>query len=120
LDDKQLRRLGELTKLDFLGRMKTHERSERAQISFERPWLSPCLERITDKNSPQFKEALAIIAAGARMLKSRPRCDMDNFTPCDKDLERLRLFDQRERIERQFRDKIRTGARLYDKDVSAP
>ena len=120
LDAGQLRRLGELTKLDFLGRMKTHERSERAQISFERPRLSPCLERIADKNSPQFKEALAIIAAGARMLKSRPRCDMDNFTPCDKDLERLRLFDQRERIERQFRDKIRTGARLYDKDVSAP
>ena len=120
LDAGQLRRLGELTRLDFFGRLKDNGRNERAQVSFERPELSPCLDQIADKNSPQYKEALAIITAGGKMLKARPRCDMENFVPCDKDMERLRLFDLRDRIERQFRDKIRAGTRLYDKDVVAP
>ncbi len=120
LDTGQLKRLGELTKLSFLGRLKNHRRNERAQISFERPELSPCLNRFTDKNAPEYKEALAIIAAGAETLKNTSRCDMESFTPCDKDVERLRLFDQRDRFERQFREAIRKGTKFYDKDLATP
>ena len=120
LDAGQLKRLGELTKLSFLGGLKNHGRRERAQISFERPGRSPCLARVADKNGPEYKEALAIITAGAKTLKAKPRCDMENFTPCDKDIERLRLFEQRDHFESRFRDAIRKGAKLYDKDVTAP
>ncbi len=117
LDGAQLKRLGELTKMDF-GRLKHHGRTARAQIAFERPERSPCLDRIADKDSAAYKEALAIITAGKDALTAKPRCDMPNFTPCPKDLQRLKLFDERQHAERQFRSAIQRKTKLYDTDIS--
>jgi hypothetical protein len=50
-------------------------------ISFDRPELSPCLKKL-DKNSAEYKEALAIIQAGKAQLEKLPRGDMDGFVPC--------------------------------------
>jgi hypothetical protein len=117
LTHAELQRLGQLCELDFNGRLKNHGRVSRAQICFERPELSPCLARIPASDSPARQEALEIITLGAKRLRQTPRCDMANFRPCPKDLERLALFDRRDDIERQFRKAIREKTKLYDKDI---
>ncbi|MHC4400085.1 MAG: HzsA-related protein [Planctomycetota bacterium] len=73
LDPKQLGRLGELCGVN-LGDQKS-----AWQVSFTRPELSPCLDKLSDKNSPEFREALEIIRAGRAMLARRPRADMADF-----------------------------------------
>ncbi len=115
-DGRQLTRLSELTGLHFNGRLKHPNRIERAQISFERPKLSPCLQHIANRDSAEYKEALAIIWAGTARLEQQPRCDMEGFEPCPKDRERLDLFDRRARLEQSFRTAIRDKKRRYDSD----
>jgi hypothetical protein len=73
LNGKQLQRLKELTEVDFA------HRSALAQISFTRPELSPCLEGLADQSDGRYKEALAIIQSGQKLLAERPRPDMRDF-----------------------------------------
>jgi len=102
------------------GALRSNGRGERTQISFERPELSPCLARIkAGKAAPAYKQALAIIQAGAAALKKTPRCDMEGFVPCEADRKRLKKFDYLDGIERKYRKAIQTGKKLYDRDVAA-
>jgi len=112
IDGGQMGKLGKLTKARFVT---GHGRNKRAQVAFERPELSPCLQKL-DKNSAQYKEALAIIQAGKAQLQKVPRADMDGFVPCEKDRQRLAKYDRRADIERENRKAILTGKKLYDKD----
>jgi len=97
------------------GMVTGHGRNRRAQISFDRPELSPCLQRL-DKNSDQYKKLLAAIQAGKEQLQKMPRADMDGFVPCEKDRQRLEKYHRRAEIELKNREAIRQGKKLYDKD----
>ncbi len=113
LDNNQLTRLGKLTGVNFFA-FKSHGGNRGAKISFDRPQLSPCLGRFKDKKDPKYAEALAIIRAGAKMLKARPRVDMPGFVPCQADRKRDEKYAARRRIELRNRQAIRTGTKLYD------
>ena len=113
LDNKQLGRLRQLTGVNFFG-AKSHGGNRGPRISFNRPELSPCLKRFKDRSDPKYAEALAIIRAGAKMLKKRPRVDMPGFVPCEADRKRDKKYAVRLRAEQRSRRAIRTGAKAYD------
>ena len=115
----EMRKLCGLTALRY-GSLANNGRGERAQISFERPELSPCLARIKGgKGTLAHAQALAIIKTGAEALKKTPRCDMEGFVPCEADRKRLEKFDYLYKIEKRYRRAIRDGKKLYDRDVAA-
>lgn len=110
LNSGQERRLAELTGARFVT---SHGANRRAQIAFERPELSPCLQTL-DATSAEYQEALRIIRAGQAQLQTLPRADMDGFVPCEKDRQRLEKWNRRVRIERANREAMLAGRNLYD------
>ena len=114
LDAAELRRLSELTGMDFLGHLKGHGRGVGPQISFERPELSPCLDKIRDDKA-KYDEAVAIIALAAPRLAEKPRGDMPGFVPCDTHLEQLRKYAARLEQERASSQAITKGGKNADK-----
>jgi len=113
LDNKQLDRLGQLTGMPF-ARLANHNTNRGPQVSFDRPQLSPCLQRFEDTSDPRYVEALSIIQAGSRMLLERPRADMDGFQACPLDQQRQQVYTKREQIELHNREAIREGRKVYD------
>jgi len=83
-------------------------------ISFDRPEISPCLAKIADKDSLEYKEALAIIKKGQETLKRRPRADMPGFIPCEFDQLREQRYAIRRQLELRNRRAIREGYKVYD------
>ncbi len=83
------------------------------QICFDRPEMSPCLDRI--QNRPERAEALAIIQAGHDSLEGLPRADMPGFGRLHPhDQKRREHFLKYRRIEQEVRDAIRSGRKVYD------
>jgi hypothetical protein len=113
LDSKQLNRLGKLTGVPF-AKLANHSTNLGPQVSFDRPQLSPCLQRFEDTNDPRYIEALAIIQAGSRMLQERPRADMDGFQACLLDQRRQQVYTMRQQIELRNRRAISEGGKLYE------
>lgn len=105
----------QLTKLTGARFVLRHGKNQRAQISFERPKLSPCLAKL-DKNSKNYTQALAIIQVGQKRLHQTPRGDMPGFTPSETDLQRLSKYMQRKKIESTTREAISNGNKVYDRD----
>ncbi|MBM4044964.1 MAG: hypothetical protein FJ279_07615 [Planctomycetes bacterium] len=108
LDGKQWARLCQLLGAD------PKEQANVTQIAFERPELSPGLAKFADKNDPNYKEALALIQAGAEMLRKRPRADMPGFQPCETDRRREAKYVQRRQAELRHREALCSGKRAYD------
>jgi hypothetical protein len=113
LDNPQTDRLTQLTGVPF-AQLAGADSSWGPQVSFDRPDLSPCLARIEDKNSPPYREALAIIQAGKDMLAKRPRADMEGFEACPTDQRREEKYAMRRRVELRNRQAIREGRKVYD------
>ena len=113
LDNKQIKRLTELTGVPFAS-LANHGKNQGPQVSFDRPHLSPCLQKFKDTADAAYIEALSIIRTGSRMLQSRPRADMDGFQACPTDQKRQAEYAMRHKIEMQNRTAIRTGQKLYD------
>ena len=110
INSGQLKKLGQLTG----GRFVTgNGRGRRAQIAFDRPEMSPCLQKL-DKTSAKYKEALAIIQAGKDMLKKTPRADMEGFKPCPEHARRLAKYHRLMALEAANRKAILTGTKHYD------
>lgn len=116
ISQKDLNRLSKLTRVNF-GALGGHNRKLRAQISFERPELSPCLKNIKNKNSAEYKEAVAIIAKGKNQLAETPRLDMENFVPSDTDRKRLEKYIYRQEEEQKNREAILGGQKRYDPEL---
>jgi len=107
LDDNQLAKLQNLgVGKDIIG------------ISFDRPELSPGLEKLA-KGSDQYNKALAIIRAGQESLKKNPNPDTEGFVPCEVDQARLKKYEMRKQIEEMNRKAINDGKKLYDPQVKA-
>jgi hypothetical protein len=113
LNNKQLKRLSELTKVPF-SRIAAHNSNLGPQVSFDRPKLSPCLQHFKNTKEPDYLEALAIIEAGSLMLKNRPRADMPGFQACSIDQQRQQQYIARQQIELRNRRSIQEGLKLYD------
>jgi hypothetical protein len=114
LNNAQIKRLTELTGVQ-LASLNSHGRNRGPQVCFERPELSPCLAVIEDKESAEYKEAVAIIQAGGEMLKNKPRADMPGFVAWEVDRQRQEKYVSRQDIESRNRRAIRTGQRAYDR-----
>ena len=112
LDDGQVRRLEALTGMPILDR-QNYANNVGPELSFERPELSPCLEKL-ERNGAAYQEALAIIRTGKERLEKCPRADMPGFRPCETDVRREEKYERRQRIEQRVRDAIRKGERAYD------
>jgi len=83
-------------------------------VSFDRPELSPGLDKFKDRNDPLYKEALALIQAGKETLVQSPRPDMPGFVPCALDQKRDEKYRRRLEAELTNRTAIREGKRAYD------
>ena len=86
ISNAQLKRLSELTGVDL------HQQGHSAAVSFTRPELSPALAKIKTEKPDAYREALAIVRAGAEALAARPRADMPGFTPSATDQNRQKRY----------------------------
>lgn len=89
-----------------------HSAKQREQLNFTRPEHSRILSGAP--TGAARNEALEIIKKGAERLKVKPRCDMDGFVPCEKDIEREKRYQKCLEIERRNYDAIRAGKKNYD------
>ena len=114
LTKKQTKQLIKLTgmKLKSLGLAGSYN---GPKVSFDRPEMSPCLQKM-DKNSEKYKKALAIIKAGRKSLKEKPRADMPGFVPYKKDRKRQAHHKKYSEIEQKVRQAIREGTKVMDFD----
>ena len=119
LDDAQLARLEQLTGVP-LRRLAGHRENRGPQISFDRPELSPCLAQFTDKANANYREALAIIRAGAAELARKPEADADGFLPCDLDQWRAQKYMARRQAEERQRTALRAGQKTYEAGAAGP
>ena len=108
LDEAEVRKLARLTGVNVAR--------ELLQASFTRPEISPCLTRIADKNSPGYREALAILQAGKEMLAAHPRPDMPGFRLDDPiEIAKQGKFDRLRGAEAQSRAAVVAGQKKYDR-----
>ena len=115
MDDKQLARLEELTGVP-LRQLAGHASNRGPQVSFDRPELSPCLDKLSAKTDLKYLEAIALIRAGQEMLGNRPEADMPGFQACARDQWREEKYLARNKVEKHNRAAIRGGAKSYDKE----
>jgi len=112
LDDASLRRL---ERLCGIGDLKW-------AVSFDRPEISPCLAKWStpeQKQSAEYKEALAIIQKGQATLANTSRGEDPGFEPTiarEKFLQEK--YDHLRETERKMREAILSGGRLYDFEIN--
>jgi len=89
------------------------------KASFDRPELSPCLSTIT--NAARRAEVLAIIQAGKKSLEELPRADMPDFSVLHARDEKAKAHRAKyAKIERDVRQAIRDGRKIYDSPDGDP
>jgi hypothetical protein len=113
LSDAEMKTLETLTGIHWEAE-SNFNRSTGPWISFDRPERSPCLAKLKDKSDEKYQKALALIKLGQERLAKRPRGDLADFTPCDKDAQREAFYEERLRIERANRAAIKEGRKAYD------
>ncbi len=104
-----------------------NEREIAFGVSFDRPEMSPCLNLLAKdgdlesaKQTPEYREALAIIAKGAEALAARDRGEDPNWEPTDPvEIEQQAKYDRLEEREKAVRRAILEGRRLTDLDFMA-
>ena len=114
--------------IDELKRLETltgaNEWDVTFGVSFDRPELSPCLQRLVKdgdidsaRKTPEYQEALAIIRRGGEALARQDRGEDPDWQPTDpveiRQEEKYRRLAERERRVRQA---ILEGKRLTDRD----
>lgn len=72
----EIEELGQLTGVNF-GALNNWQRSLPAQIAFERPEASPCLDAIRGDGA-KYNRAVELIRTGAERLKATPRGDVES------------------------------------------
>jgi len=108
-------KLGWPTVNEYLGgRLSQLIAAVGCPVNFARPEKSLCLQAFTEKTSPQYQEALALIQAGKEALAQHPRADMPGFKPCEEDQKRLDFHAYRLTIEARNRKAIIEGEKVYD------
>ncbi|MDO4587865.1 MAG: hypothetical protein Q4C95_11305 [Planctomycetia bacterium] len=90
-------------------------------ISFSRPEISPCLNRwetAKDKESEEYKEALAIIQTGKERLEKQSRGEDENFVPvAEVEIQQQAKYDLMRQREMKMRQAILNGEKRNDLNV---
>ena len=112
----ETQRLQDLSGVNLAG--TADHQHHRVWLSFDRPALSPLLERVAEGAGRQ--EALALIQAGADRLRAKPRGDTLGFEMSPADQAR---HDRAARLGKRnaaFENALREGRKLRDADLTAP
>ncbi len=95
--------------------LNSHGRKLTAQIAFDRPEVSPCLDGIRG-DKEKYARAVAIIRAGQKRLKATPRGDIEkDLVPCERHKEQLRKYAERLKVEQHNCSVIGQNEKTYDK-----
>lgn len=113
LNDTELAELAELTGLNW-GVLNRWSRELGAQISFQRPELSPCLSLIAEEKGKE--RAIEIIKIGGERLKETPRGDIESeLVMCERNYLQLQNYISRLETEDQNSCRIDDTTKKYDK-----
>ena len=113
LTDEEVELLSQLTGIDF-NVLNSWKRKLQAQISFDRPEESPCLDVIRH-DKEKMKQALSILHIGKKRLKATPRGDVESkITLSEKDKNQLRKYANRLLEEEKNKQSIVKGTKYYD------
>ncbi|MFI3291918.1 MAG: hypothetical protein SNG27_00365 [Rikenellaceae bacterium] len=109
----EIKELTELTGVNF-GKLNIHSRKVTAQVSFDRPEMSPCLDGIK-LDVAKYKRAVEIIALGGERLKTTPRGDIESqLVVCEQQRKQLENYSRRLSEELQNSCNIDTSTKRYD------
>jgi hypothetical protein len=105
---------GQIAQLAKLTGANVGDQKQSWMVSFCRPELSPCLQKL-DRGSAEYKEALAIIQAGQKMLAQRPRADMPGFELVEAiEIEQQAKYEAMLEQEQAMRRAIASGQKKYE------
>ncbi len=112
---EEISRLAELTGVN-LGDLRYHNRSMQAQVAFDRPELSPMLDKIRG-DKEKFQEAVSILEKGKKRLKETPRGDIESkLVPCERHKAQLAKYIDRLKKNEAMNACINEGGKMYDAD----
>lgn len=115
LHNHEINELGQLTGVNFWA-LNNHGRNLTAQVAFDRPEESPCLDGIR-ADKVKYKRAVELIKQGRKRLKQTPRGDIEkDLIPCDRHKEQLRKYAERLSIEKQNNEAISKGLSIFDQE----
>jgi len=116
----QTKRLEELTGWKILGGWNNNPSfgQHRFLISFDRPERSPILGKL-DPAGQAYREALAIIRAGQKVMKENPEADQPGFVMCADHQAREEKYQRLRERERIRREAIASGKKIYDPGIGA-
>ena len=110
----EIQELIKLTEVNIWD-LNHHGRKLTAQISFDRPEVSPCLDKIRN-DKQKYTRAVEIIRTGLKRLKATPRGDIEkDLVPCERHKAQLRKYAERLKVEQQNCSVIGQGDKIYDK-----
>lgn len=113
LDNKEMARLGELTGVNFVE-IGIYRRTVGPQISFDRPELSPALDKIRGDKA-KYDEAVALLTLGGERLKEKSNGEvLEGFIPCDEHKRLLKIYEDKKNIENEFLKARVEGRKKYD------
>lgn len=113
LTDEEVNQLCQLTGLNF-GSLNGWMRKQPAQISFDRPEESPCLDVIRN-DKEKMRQALAILRQGKKRLKETPRGDIEkDLVLSEKERKQLQKYAERMAEEKKNKQSIANGTKYYD------
>jgi hypothetical protein len=113
LENAEINELNKLTGVN-IGHLNSHRRRLTAQISFDRPEASPCLDGIRGDKG-KFDRAVALIRKGGERLKKTPRGDIESEIVVAERLQaQLRKYDLLEKDRRANNESIAEGKKYYD------
>ena len=113
LTNEEVNELSKLTGVN-LWSLNNHRRKLTAQVSFNRPEVSPILDNIrADKD--KYKRAIEILKVGKKRLKATPRGDIESkLVPCERHKTMLQKYAQRLKIQKEINEKIAKGEKQFD------
>ncbi len=111
---QETKELIELTGVNF-NQLSTSKRKVTAQVAFERPEQSPCLDAIRD-DKVKFDRAVEIITIGQKRLLETPRGDIESqLVVCEQQRKQLENYAARLAEDIQNTCNIDTQTKRYDK-----
>lgn len=114
LYNQEINELSKLTGVNIWN-LNNHGRKLTAQIAFDRPEVSPCLDSIRN-DKQKYAHALEIIRTGQKRLKATPRGDIEkDLVPCERHKAQLRKYSERLKIEQQNCTVTGEKGKIYDK-----
>ncbi len=114
LYNQEINELIQLTGVN-IWELNNHGRKLTAQIAFDRPEASPCLDAIRG-DKEKYARAVEIIRTGQKRLKATPRGDTEkDLVPCERHKAQLRKYAERLKVEQHNCSVIGQNEKTYDK-----